>query len=144
RREPAGSDVFSATVAAMQHWSEATRPNLQFARSEGQRRSGKAAPLKLPLQSSSVTCFFRLVSVDTYRLLAALDHVLVDNDLDDVGEVRKIKHGVEQDRLDDRAKPTRARLPLDRLFGDGDQRIIGEGQRDLLQIEQLLILLDQR
>ena len=56
----------------------------------------------------------------------------------------QVEHRVEQDAFDDRAQAARAGLALDRLLGDRDQRIVGEGQLDILQLEQLLILLDQR
>ena len=58
--------------------------------------------------------------------------------------LRQVEHGVEQDAFHDRAQAARAGLALDRLAGDRVQRLVREGQLDVLHLEQPLVLLDQR
>ncbi len=79
-----GNAFFLETVAAMQH--------------------KKGAPRGAPCANSGgvAGCFFGLVGIDAHRILAALDDILVDDDLDHVGQVGQVEHRVEQDCLDDR------------------------------------------
>src|SRR3546814_4273609 len=132
----------------MQHSLEATRQKASIGL-WGRGESPIAGPAERADRSARVPSgvvarFLGLVGIDADWLLAALDDVLVDDDLDHVGQVGQIEHGIEQDRLDDRTQPAGAGLALDRLLCDRDQRVVGEGQADLLQVEQFLVLLDQR
>src|SRR5262249_43040863 len=73
-----------------------------------------------------------------------LDDFARYDDFLDTLKVREIEHGPEQDAFEDRTQPSRAGLALDRLAGDRAKRLVGEGQLDILDLEQPLILLHQR
>src|SRR3546814_8568468 len=105
---------FSLTVAAMQHSLEATRQKSSIGL-WGRGESPIAGPAERAdrsarVPSGGVARFRGLVGIDADWLLAALDDVLVDDDLDHVGQVGQIEHGIEQDRLDDRTQPAGAGL----------------------------------
>ena len=72
------------------------------------------------------------------------DHLFGDHDLLDAFQRRQLEHGVEQDRFHDRAQAARAGLAVDGALGDRRQRVLVEGQVDVLHLEQPLVLLDQR
>src|SRR6266545_5050754 len=82
--------------------------------------------------------------VDIERPCGALHNFPGDHHLLDAFEARQVEHGVEQDALHDRAQPPRAGLAVDRLAGDGAERLICQGQIDALHLEQALVLLHQR
>ena len=71
------------------------------------------------------------------------DHVLGDDALADVALGRDLVHHVEHDVLEDGAQAPRAGLPLDRLLGNGVQRLVGEFELHVLEVEQPLVLADQ-
>src|SRR5512139_2317605 len=71
------------------------------------------------------------------------DHVFGDDALADVALRRDLVHHVEHDVLEDGAKAPRAGLPLDRLLGYGVQRLVGEFELHVLEVEQPLVLADQ-
>src|SRR5690606_14153031 len=62
----------------------------------------------------------------------------------DVLHRRQFVHGVEQGILEDRAQPARPGLALHGLPGDGAKRIRPDLEGYAFQLEQLLVLLDQR
>src|SRR6478609_3242094 len=84
------------------------------------------------------------VRVDVQRTGGSLDHFARDHHLLDAFQARKVEHGLEQDALEDRTQAPRAGLALDRPAGDRAERLVGEGELDVLHLEQALILLDQR
>src|SRR5882672_6553933 len=84
------------------------------------------------------------IGIDVERPSGSLDHFARDHDLFDAFQARKIEHGLEQDAFENRAQSTRAGLALDRLAGDRAKRLVGEGQLDILHLEQPLILFHQR
>src|SRR6478672_238394 len=84
------------------------------------------------------------IRVDVERTGGSLDHFARDHDLLDAFQARKVEHGLEQDALEDRAQAPRAGLALDRPAGDRAKRLVGEGELDILHLEQPLVLLHQR
>ena len=74
-----------------------------------------------------------------------LEHDLaVDDALADVGAAREVVHDVEQHLLEDRPQATGAGAPQQRLLGDGLEGVVGELELDVLELEELAVLLDQR
>src|SRR5690606_28438534 len=57
---------------------------------------------------------------------------------------RQLEHRIEQDRLHDRTQAACTGLALNGALRDGDERVLVEGQVDILHLEQALVLLDQR
>ncbi len=51
---------------------------------------------------------------------------------------------VEQDLFEDRPQAAGAGAPQERLVGDRLQGVVGELQLDVLELEELAVLLDQR
>src|SRR3954464_15985118 len=86
----------------------------------------------------------RTVRVDVERAGGSLDHFARDHDLFDAFQTRKVEHGLEQDAFEDRTQSAPAGLALDRLAGHRAQRLVGEGEFDVLHFEQPLVLLQQR
>src|SRR6266852_5634378 len=84
------------------------------------------------------------IGVDVEWTSGTLDHFARDHDLFDAFQARQIEHGFEQDAFENRTQAARAGLALDRLAGDRAKRLVGEGQLDVLHLEQPLILLHQR
>src|SRR3546814_10458233 len=130
---------FSRTVAAMQHSLEATRQKSSIGL-WGRGESPIAGPAERAdrsarVPSGGVARFLGLVGIDADWLLAALDDALVDDHLDPVGQVGQIAHGIEQHRLDDLQQPAGAVLAPNSPLCNRDQRVVGEGQADLLQVE---------
>src|SRR5262249_21389521 len=83
-------------------------------------------------------------AVDVERPRGALDDLFRDHHLLDAFEARQVEHGVEQDPLQDRAQSARACLAVDRLAGNGAQRLLRQREIDRLHLEQPLVLLHQR
>src|ERR1700722_6467502 len=86
----------------------------------------------------------RTVGVDVERTRRSFHNFARDHDLFDTFQTGKIEHGLEQDAFEDRAQAPRAGLAFDRPAGDRTKRLVGEGQFDVLHLEQTLILLHQR
>src|ERR1700684_188965 len=84
------------------------------------------------------------VGVDVERTRRSFHNFARDHDLFDTFQARKIEHGLEQNALKDGTQTPRAGLALDRPAGDRAKRLVGEGQLDILHLEQPLILLHQR
>src|SRR5262249_13126707 len=84
------------------------------------------------------------VGIDIQRPRGALDDLFGDDDLFDAFEARQVEHGVEEDTLHDGAQPARPGLAVDRLAGDGAERLLGESEVDRLHFEQTLVLLHKR
>src|SRR5262249_1521954 len=82
--------------------------------------------------------------VDVERAGPAFGHFGVDRHLFHAAQVGQLEHGIQQDAFHDRAEASGARLALDGAAGDGGKRIVGEGERDVLHLEETLILLEQR
>src|SRR6266700_2277462 len=76
------------------------------------------------------------IGVDVERASGAFDHFARNHHFLDAFEAREIEHGLEQDALQDRAQAPRAGLALDRPAGDRAKRLVGEGQLDILHLEQ--------
>src|ERR1043165_1783821 len=75
---------------------------------------------------------------------AALDHLARDGELLDALLRGHRVHGVEQKLLHDHHQTARADLALDRLVRDGLQGVFGEAELDVVVLELLLVLLDER
>jgi len=84
------------------------------------------------------------IGVDVERTRGSLDHFARDDDFLDALEARQVEHGLDQDALQDKTQASRAGLVLDRLAGDRAARLVGEGQVDVLHLEQPLVLFHQR
>src|SRR6202051_1026839 len=84
------------------------------------------------------------VGVDVERASRTLHHFARDNDLFDPFQTWKIEHGVKQNAFENGARAARAGLAFDRLAGNRTKPFVGEGQLDVLHLEQPLILLHQR
>ena len=69
---------------------------------------------------------------------------LRDHDFLDPVHGGQVEHRVEEDGLHDRAQAARAGLAVDGPAGDRPHRLLGDGELDALQLEQALILLDER
>src|SRR5712691_10262694 len=94
---------------------------------QGQRRSMRntcrtsAAP-RLALRCARA----RVASasaVNVERPCGALHDLLGDHHFLDTFEARQVEHGVEQDALHDRAQSARPGLAVDRLAGNGAERL---------------------
>ena len=57
---------------------------------------------------------------------------------------RQVEHDAEQRLLDDGAQAAGAGAALQRLDGDGVERLVGEHQLDAVQLEELLVLARER
>src|SRR5262245_147816 len=68
----------------------------------------------------------------------------VDHALGDVGAAREVVHDLEEHLLEDRPQPTGTRPPFQRLLADGLEGIVGEDEVDVVELEELLVLLQQR
>src|SRR5687767_5182722 len=77
-------------------------------------------------------------------LLAVGDRLLGDHDLAHVVPAREVEHHVGHQRLEDRAEAAGAGAALERLLGDGAERLGIEGEADTLEVEELLVLLGER
>src|SRR6267142_662059 len=81
---------------------------------------------------------------DQHRPLVVQDHLARDDALLEPLDGRQLVHDLEHDLLQDRAQAAGARAALERLLGDGGHRVVGELEADLLEVEVLLVLLDDR
>src|SRR5262245_33508044 len=81
---------------------------------------------------------------DQDRVLAPEDHLARDDALRQPLNGGQLVHHVEHDVLQDRPEPTGPGAALERLAGDRHHRVVGELQADLLQLEVLLVLLEDR
>jgi glycerol-3-phosphate dehydrogenase len=121
-----------------------------MARDLGWRRSRRRAELErveraLPEDPSADLRERGLLLLEhIHRLLAARDHPRGDDALHEALQVGQAVHDVEHGPLQDGAKPPGPALALDGLLGSGHQGILGESQLDPLQLEEGLILFDQR
>src|SRR6266702_3369669 len=83
------------------------------------------------------------IGVDVERTSRPLDYFARDHDLFDAFQSRQVEHGLEQNAFENGTQAARAGLALDRLAGDRAKSFVGEGQFDVLHLEQPLILLHQ-
>src|SRR6266550_8360261 len=84
------------------------------------------------------------IGVDVERTSGPLDYFARDHDLFDAFQSRQVEHGLEQNAFENGTQAARAGLALDRLAGDRAESFVGEGQLDVLHLEQPLILFHQR
>src|SRR5437762_2635730 len=101
---------------------------------------GVATTRRVPLRLRRLLLRFR----DEQRSLVVQDDLARDDALLEPLDGRQVIHDLEHDLLQDRPEPARAGPPLERLPRDGRHRVIGELQADLLEVEVLLVLLDDR
>src|SRR2546426_252105 len=101
---------------------------------------GVATTKRVPLRLRRLLLRFR----DEQRPLVVQDDLARDDALLEPLDGRQVIHDLEHDLLQDRPEPARAGPPLERLPRDGRHRVIGELQADLLEVEVLLVLLDDR
>ena len=74
-----------------------------------------------------------------------LQHDLaVDDALHDVGARRQVVHDLEQHLFEDGPQTASAGAALQRLVGDRVERVVGEDEVDVVEVEELLVLLHQR
>src|SRR5690606_2297246 len=71
-------------------------------------------------------------------------HLGIDDDFLNAFKGWQVVHGLKKDVFHDRTQAPRARLADDGFAGDRRQRILGKCQRDILHLEQTLVLLDER
>src|SRR5262249_22557267 len=107
-------------------------------------RAALDAPVRASRARRALHRAIGTIGVDVERTRRAFDDLARDHDLLHALQARKIEHGLEQDAFEDRPQAARAGLALDRLARDRAERLVGEGQLDVLHLEQALILLDQR
>src|SRR5262245_13633546 len=114
-------------------------------------RLASSSSRKIPMVLSSLAGVaearsggFRLLLEHEQRLASLFDHLLADHALLDVIARGDVVHQVEHHIFEDRAQTARARLAGQRLARDRAERPIREAQPDILELEQLLVLLDER
>src|SRR6478736_6076141 len=73
-----------------------------------------------------------------------LDDLPGDDHLGDVAPRRHVVHHVEEDLLDDRAQAAGAGATLEGRLGDRVDGVVGELELDTVEVEELLVLLDER
>src|SRR6478736_6187362 len=73
-----------------------------------------------------------------------LDDLPGDDHLGDVAPRRHVVHHVEEDLLDDRAQAAGAGATLEGRLGDRVDGVVGELELDAVEVEELLVLLDER
>src|SRR5207248_3800883 len=81
---------------------------------------------------------------DQHGPLVVQDHLARDDALLEALDGRQLVHDLEHDLFQDRAQAAGARPALERLLRDGGHGVVGELEADLLEVEVLLILLDDR
>ena len=91
----------------------------------------------------SASFWLTLLGMDVKRLGIAFDHFAIDYDFLDTAQVRQLEHCVQKYGLHDRTQAARACFPADRPACNTRQGLRREGQRDILHVEQLLILLEE-
>src|SRR5438552_12154099 len=101
---------------------------------------GVATTKRVPLRLRRLLLRFR----DEQTPLVVQDDLARDDALLEPLDGRQVIHDLEHDLLQDRPEPTRAGPPLERLPRDGRHRVVRELQADLLEVEVLLVLLDDR
>src|SRR2546422_680273 len=111
-------------------------------------RLASSSSRKIPMVLSSLlgaeSGGLRLLLEHEQRLASLFDHLLADHALFDVIARRDVVHQVEHHVFEDRAQAARARLAREGLARHRAQRAVGEAQPDVSELEQLLMLLDQR
>src|SRR5260221_7695071 len=107
------------------------------------RPASSRAPIEDGGRRSSGARHLRRFGVDEKRLAFAHDGVLIHDYLADVLQRRKIEHDVQQHLFEDGAQSARARLPRERLLGDGVQGLRPDFQIHPFHAEEFLILLDK-
>src|SRR5437773_6207599 len=125
--------------------SQATRSTSRRTRSARRVMSsrlpiGVATTKSVPLRLRRLLLRFR----DEEGPLAVQDDLARDDALLEPLDGRQLVHDLEHDLLQDRPEPARAGPPLERLLRDGRHRVVRELQADLLEVEVLLVLLDDR
>ena len=81
---------------------------------------------------------------DQGRRAAALDRLLGDDALGHVAARGQLELDVEQRLLEDRAQAAGAGLALQRPVGDRAERVLGEDELDVVELEEALELLGER
>ncbi len=71
------------------------------------------------------------------------DHRSVDDALGDVGAARQVVHHLEEHLLEDGAEAPRPGAPEQRLLGDRVERIVGQLELDVIELEDPLVLTGQ-
>src|SRR5258706_5543111 len=86
----------------------------------------------------------RLLLEHEQRLAPPFDHLLADHALLDVIARGDVVHQVEHHIFEDRAQAASTRFAGERLARHRAQRAVRETQSHVLELEQLLVLLDER
>src|SRR4051794_9309323 len=122
-----------------------SRPSMRSRVSASRRRHAvrRTHPTSASNESSGGAAFL-VVAGDEGRRLVVLDDGLVDDALRDVGAAREVVHHLEQHLLQDRPQTAGTRASRERLVGDGLERVVGEVQVDVVELEELLVLPEQR
>src|SRR4051812_24697506 len=81
---------------------------------------------------------------DERGLEALFDRLLGHDALLHVAARGELELHVEERLLDDRPEATRARLALERLVGDRLERLVGEDELDVVELEEAVELLGER
>src|SRR6478609_5251148 len=81
---------------------------------------------------------------DEGRSDVVLDDLPGDDHLGDVAPRRDVVHHVEEELLDDRAQAAGAGAALEGRLGDRVDGVVGELELDAVEVEELLVLLDER
>ena len=81
---------------------------------------------------------------DQGRGQAALDRLLRDDALGDVAARGQLELDVEQGLFENRPQAAGAGLALERLVGDRAERLFGEDELDVVELEEALELLGER
>src|ERR1700760_3517606 len=128
-----------------------TRRNASLGLSGNGRRRARGPHQNTPIQalgaSGAGAAFDRAVGGSggvVERTRRSFHNFARDHDFFHTLKARKVEHRLKQDAFENGAQATRAGLALDRLSGNRAKRLVGEGQLDILHLEQPLILLDQR
>src|SRR5258707_12088104 len=86
----------------------------------------------------------RLATRDKLRGPQAVDGIAIDHHLLDVRTGGNLEHDIEEHFLDNRAQATSPCLLFERIIGGGFQGIRRKDELGAIQVQQLLILLDDR
>src|ERR671910_2848515 len=119
--------------------------SLRITNGDGWRRTRSAPPGS---RSGALLPAFALAWGDLTRHergVDVLEHDLaVDHDPSDVVPAGHLVHDVKENLLHDRPQPAGAGAPQQRLVGDRVDGVVGELQLDVVDLEQPVVLLDQR
>ena len=85
-----------------------------------------------------------LLDRDVLRFTVSAHYGIADDYFRDSLDARYLVHHLEHHTLDHRAQPAGTCLAVQSLLGDGANGFVGERELDLFELEELLVLLDQR